>query len=447
DAINRGYNICLSIETIQELKDTLDILPRENYQLAFRIKPYVTLRGHWGASSGRNSKFGLSIGELMDVSKILIDEKATHLLTTLHAHPGSQITSLEDFKGYAEFMSGLFIDLHKMGMIELKNLNFGGGLPIDYDNRLDPDFMGKYAEILVQNLKELLPDFQPDIMTESGRAITSLSTIIVVKTIDKYSVFPNKGDPQIKQLHDLKKKADELLAVKSSQEVLKNWKSWETAKPFFKTLDLLYEFEAITYWLKRKLREKFYSFDDYLKLMDKDEVSYFLKPEHALQGNFSVFNSVCDMVLVKQYFPVIPITDLHLQPESIVRLFDITCDSDGEIAVYNSPISDEKLLTKDFYQLTYPKPISLGGFPVGKMASHSDDYLIIPLTGSYQDIIEFDHNLLGDLPDVLVTCSDDGWTIQLMQGAQSIGKILANVGFEVIDEDDPYFDNGSSKNT
>ncbi|HUT79951.1 MAG TPA: hypothetical protein VMZ29_02020 [Candidatus Bathyarchaeia archaeon] len=442
NAIDKGYNICLSIETIQELKDTLEILPRENYQLAFRIKPYVTLHGHWGASSGRNSKFGLSIGELVEVAQILKQENATHLLTTLHAHPGSQITNLEDFKGYTEFMAGLFIDLYKMGMTELKNLNFGGGLPIDYDNRLDPDFMSKYAEIFVKNLAELLPDYQPNIMTESGRAITSLSTIVVVKTIDKYSVFPNKGEPQIKDLVDLKEKAEELLEVKSSAEVIKNWTLWETTKPFFKSLHLLYEFEALTYWLKRNLREKFFSFDDHLKLMEKDEVIYFLKPEHALQGNFSVFNSVCDMVLVKQYFPVIPIADLHLQPESIVRLFDITCDSDGEIAVYNPPICQEKLFTEDHYLLTYPKPITLGGFPVGKMDAHSDNYLVIPLTGSYQDIIEFDHNLLGDLPDVLVACTEDGWTIQLMQGPQSIGKILLDVGFDVIDDDDPYFDNG-----
>ncbi|MBN1328361.1 MAG: hypothetical protein JXA54_02700 [Candidatus Heimdallarchaeota archaeon] len=445
-AIEKGYNICLSIETIQEMKDTLDILPRENYQLAFRIKPYVTLHGHWGASSGRNSKFGLSIGELMDVVKILKQENATHLLTTLHAHPGSQITSLEDFKAYAEFMAGFFTDLFNMGMTELKNLNFGGGLPIDYDNRLDPDFMGKYAETLIQTIANLLPEFQPNIMTESGRAITSLSTIVVVKTIEKYSVFPNKGEPQINELVDLKEKAEVLLEVNSSSEVIKNWKLWESTKPFLKSLNLLYEFEALTYWLKKKLREKFFFFEDYLKLIEKDEVIYFLKPEHALQGNFSIFNSVCDMVLVKQYFPVLPISDLHVQPESIVRLFDITCDSDGEIAVYNPPISKEKLFTKDFYLLTYPKPYTLGGFPVGKMDSFNDNYLVIPLTGAYQDIIEFDHNLLGDLPDVLIACSEEDWVIQLMQGPQSIGKLLLDVGFEIIDDTSPYFEKGACKN-
>jgi len=440
-AIKAGYNIYISIESVQELVDTLKILPRENYQLAFRIKPYVTLHGHWGASSSRNSKFGLSIGELVEVVEMLKIENATHLLTTLHAHPGSQLTRLDDFRGFTEFMAGIFNDLHNQGMTELKNIDFGGGLPIDYDNSLDPDFMIKYAEIFVQILAKLLPNHQPNIMTESGRAITALSTIIVVKTIDKYPTFPVSTEIG-KILPNYMMKANELMDAKTSAEALKNWDKWEKNKPILSEMKLLHEFEAISLWLKIGLRKKFYNFDDYLKHHTKETAKSLLKPEFSIQGNFSVFNSICDLVLVGQYFPVIPTTNLHVQPESLIRLIDITCDSDGEVSVYNTQVSDKRLFTKDHYLLTYPTSITLGGIPVGCIDDLTDGYLVIPLAGAYQDIVEFDHNLLGDLPDIMVATDGEQWTIKPLNGPQTIGKLLAEVGFEIIDEDDPYYDNG-----
>lgn len=439
DAIKKGHKVCISIESVQELKDTLDILPKENYQLAFRIKPYVTLHGHWGASSSRNSKFGLSIDELVKVIWMLREEKANHLLTMLHAHPGSQITSLADFVGFAKYMAKIFKLVYNYDMKNLKIINFGGGLPIDYDNRLEEDFMEKYADIFVKILSEELSDYQPTIMTESGRAITSLSTIVVVKTIDKYAVFSSGYRDKIFLIHfsDQTRKFKE---PKSAKEVLQIWKKWETKKRDFYALAEMSDYEFVTYEFKQKLREKFFSFDDYEKYLEEDWTKSLLKPEHTIQGNFSIFNSICDLVLVKQYFPVIPIENLHLQPETIVRLFDITCDSDGEVAVYNPPISEKILHTKDYFQLTFQKPITLGGFPVGILKDLADGFLVIPLTGAYQDIVEFDHNLLGDLPDLLIVLDDDKWKIKLLNGAQTIGNILADVGFKCFDEDDPYYD-------
>ncbi|NHJ40928.1 MAG: hypothetical protein FK731_12935 [Asgard group archaeon] len=439
DAVKKGHKVCISIESVQELKDTLEILPRENYQLAFRIKPYVTLHGHWGASSSRHSKFGLSIDELIQVIWLLKEEKANHLLTMLHAHPGSQITSLDDFEGFAKYMSKIFKLIYNYGMDNLKIINFGGGLPIDYDNRLEEDFMERYADIFVKTLSEELADFLPTIMTESGRAITSLCTIVVVKTIDKYAVFSSGYRDKV-ILVAYTDETRKMKEPKSAGEVLENWKKWETTKRDFITITEMADYEFVTYEYKVKLRKMFFSFDDYIKYLDDDWTKSLLKPEHTIQGNFSVFNSICDLVLVKQYFPVIPINNLHLQPESIVRLFDITCDSDGEVAVFNPPIHEKILSTKDHYQLTFPKPTTLGGFPVGNLKSLANSYVVIPLTGAYQDIVEFDHNLLGDLPDLLIVLDEEEWVIQLLNGAQTIGNILADIGFECLDEDDPYYD-------
>ncbi|RLI74242.1 hypothetical protein DRO91_01000 [Candidatus Heimdallarchaeota archaeon] len=439
-AIREGYTICLSIESVQELKDTLTILPRKGFQLAFRIKPYVSLHGHWGTSSSRHSKFGLAIGELVEVMNLLKERKATSLLTTLHAHPGSQITSLHDIENYAHFMATVFRLLHENGLTNLRAINFGGGLPIDYDNRLDSLFMKKYADILVKVLAQELPALQPELLTESGRAITALSTIVVVKTIDRYAVFPESAiDEQLK--NHFWSKAKTLLHAKSSKEVLANWQQWEDSQLVLDSLQHLHDFEHVTLLLKRKLREEFFQHNDYLEYLNTPAAKSLLKPEYTVQGNFSIFNSICDLVLVSQYFPVIPLNNLHLQPETLVRLFDITCDSDGVVDVYNAPVSEKKLATKDHFQLTFPKELTLGGIPVGKKDELIDSYFVIPLAGAYQDIIEFDHNLLGDLPDVLVTARTD-WQITLLTGAESIGDILEDLGYHFPNSNDPYFDNG-----
>lgn len=442
EAIADGFKVCISIESEQEMIDTLDILPQENYQLAFRMKSYVTLHGHWSASSGRHSKFGLAIGELFDVIEVLREKKATHLLTMLHSHPGSQITDLEGYERFATFVARVYELLHKEGFTNLKTINFGGGLPIDYDNRLDEDFMQKYAEIFVKVLSKKLPKLQPTIMTESGRAITALSTIIIVKTIDRYSVFSETYHDKTLGVAHWGEKAAKHKEVSSARDVLKKWISWERKKPPLDFLHGLNDYEFITLGLKRDLRKLFFGFDDFEKHLDKVEAKLLLKPEYAVQGNFSVFNSIGDLVLVKQYFPVIPTSNLNQQPETIVRLFDMTCDSDGEVAVYHPPVSEKKLFTEDDFQLTFSKPFTLGGFPVGDLKVLKDSYLVIPLAGAYQDIVEFDHNLLGDLPDVLVALEGE-WIIELLNGAQSISSLLADFGFESDVDDDPYYDNGS----
>jgi arginine decarboxylase len=441
EAIADGFKVCISIESEQEMIDTLDILPLENYQLAFRIKPYVTLHGHWGASSGRHSKFGLAIGELHNVIRVLREKKATHLPTMLHSHPGSQITDLDGFERFATFVAKVYELLHKEGFTNLKTINFGGGLPIDYDNRLDEDFMQKYAEIFVKVLSKKLPKLQPIIMTESGRAITALSTIVIVKTIDRYSAFAETFYDKIIGVARWGEKTAEYKKVSSAGDVLKKWSKWDRRKPPLDDLYELNDYEFMSLELKKELRKLFFGFDDFEKHLDKIEAKLLLKPEFAVQGNFSVFNSIGDLVLVKQYFPVIPIRSLNQQPETIVRLFDITCDSDGEVAIYHPPVSEKKLFTEDDFQLTFTKPFSLGGFPVGDLKELKDSYLVIPLAGAYQDIVEFDHNLLGDLPDVLVALDGD-WLIELLNGAQSISSILADVGFDCDVDDDPYYDNG-----
>ncbi|MFW9923579.1 MAG: hypothetical protein ACFFDW_09880 [Candidatus Thorarchaeota archaeon] len=439
DAIKIGHRVCISIETVMELKDTLKIITEKNFQIALRIKPYVTMHGHWGESSGRHSKFGLSIAELLEVVDIIKRKKKNELVKMLHAHPGSQITTLEDFYKFAEFMARTFRKLHTLGLASLNTINFGGGLPIDYDNSLDPKFMQKYAGILVECMAKYLPEYQPNICSESGRAITASSTMIMVRVIDKYHIFPYiKPDENL--IAKFQEKYEQLREIDTIDGIMKNWLKWDRSAGEIKDPDLLHAFEWLSYELKKEFREKFFKQPNFYDFLEDKRIRSLLLSEYSLQGNFSVFNSIADYVLVQQYFPTIPISHLNTQPETLAHLYDITCDSDGKVACYHTQLSDRLLFTKDGFLLTNSKQMILHGFPIGSLDSIVNNYLLIPLAGAYQDIIEFDHNLLGDLPDILVVFDGTTWNVELINGAQSIDQLLAEVGFHCTINDDPYMD-------
>ena len=80
------------------------------------------------------------------------------------------------------------------------------------------------------------------------------------------------------------------------------------------------------------------------------------------------------------------------------------------------------------------------GIPVGVLDSVPGSCFVIPLVGAYQDAIEMDHNLLGDLPDVELRLKEDNtWGISWITGAESIEDLLKDAGYADIDvHDDPY---------
>lgn len=80
------------------------------------------------------------------------------------------------------------------------------------------------------------------------------------------------------------------------------------------------------------------------------------------------------------------------------------------------------------------------GIPVGNLENIKGSCFVLALAGAYQDAIEMDHNLLGDLPDVELYLKDDGkWSVSWVTGAESIEHLLKDVGYADIYEDqDPY---------
>ncbi len=447
--IEEGYNMSVSIESLHEANMIVDLFDPERTDLVLRIKPYLSVEGHWSHSTGRDSKFGLSIHDLHDVVDLLKGKGFESTVRTILAHAGSQITDTKAFRRFGRFMTGLYSELRSRGLSELHVIDFGGGLAIDYEGALEENHTYAYAESIIRGVKDALAEENsevppPDIMIESGRGVTALSSMVVVKALEVRSVFPALSD-----ISDLKVKAVREKASKFLEEIEKSSSASDLAKisdrlhrdlaADMDELQEILESESAIGILEKSVRTRlrtlgFTSADTLLPERS------FWHPEHIAIGNFSVFNSIADHVLVKQHFPAIPLTDLHLQPETTVRLADITCDSDGEIANFYLQNTELPWFSKDNRPITMPGGQMGLGIPIGSLERLPDTGFVLALTGAYQDAIEMDHNLLGDLPDVeLHLLEDNTWSLRWVTGAESIRKILEDVGYLGLGTDgDPY---------
>jgi arginine decarboxylase len=448
DCINDGWNIGISIESLHEAQLVVERFRPDKTQLVLRIKPYLNVEGHWSHSTGRDSKFGLSIHDLFDVTDLFRKTGFLGSVKSILGHAGSQITDVEAFIRFGRFMTRLYSELREMGFSNLEDIDFGGGLAIDYTSSAPPDFMYQYARNIVTGVKAQIEEDhrkhpEPNIMIESGRGLTALAAMIIVEALELRSVFPSLGNGHesknipVAEENYLKRIHDAL----DLEEVVSLWNEFHE-KFTVMTLEspgTILEREKVVGSLEAATRQKLREMSLRTYISDGLERSFWY-PEHIVIGNFSVFNSIADYVLVQQHFPVIPIRDLHRHPESTIRLVDITCDSDGEISNFFRQDTEQVWFTRDNRPLTMPGGKMGIGIPVGTLDRIRGSYFVIPLVGAYQDAIEMDHNLLGDLPDVELALQEDNtWRVSWITGAESIEALLKDVGYADIDiDEDPY---------
>ncbi|MHA2003504.1 MAG: hypothetical protein ACW960_05290 [Candidatus Thorarchaeota archaeon] len=444
ECIEEDYNIGISIESLHEAKLIVDRFSPGKVNIVLRIKPYLTVRGHWSHSAGRDSKFGLSVHDLFDVVDLLKEKGFQNSVSTILGHVGSQITAVEDFVGFAEFMTRSFMELRKKGLANLKLIDFGGGLPIDYTSSYAPNLMELYAESLVRGIQNELPNWPdgpaPNIMVESGRGLTALGSLVLIKALEVRSVFPKLKDIDESSMAQYQEVVKEIADAASVSELAEVWNDFQTGKSTqAESLDALRNREGLIGQVRAEIRRHIARLG--ASTLRSDALSDSLwHPDHIVIGNFSVFNSACDYVLVKQHFPIVPIRDLHLHPETTVRLVDLTCDSDGEISQFHRKGTGEIWFTRDYRPVTMPIGQMGQGIPVGSIKNTPGSYFAIALTGAYQDVIEMNHNLLGDLPDVELILDNNGkWQVRWMTGAESMEDILEEMGYIGFDiDEDPY---------
>ena len=103
------------------------------------------------------------------------------------------------------------------------------------------------------------------------------------------------------------------------------------------------------------------------------------------------------------------------------------------VSEFKTKKSSKLLFTRDGFPVALDEGrFTLKGTPVSNIDGLNESYMVIALTGAYQDVIELDHNLLGDLPDVEVRLSESGeWLIRYISPSESTASILAKVGYDL----------------
>ena len=401
-----GKKVFIVVEKLDELslidKVAKDLGVKPN--IGLRIKLLSTGQGRWSSSAGEYSKFGLNSIELMEALQIAKDNSILDCIKLIHFHLGSQVTNIRRIKSSLQEVGRFYSELMKFGC-NIEHIDVGGGLGVDYDGSRSTFASStnysvqEYANDVVYHLleicnKENLP--HPNIISESGRAMTAHHSILVVNVLDVTS-FPEWSNT-IEVKDDAPEVVKEIFYVldsTSNKNLIESWHDAvhlkEEAQNQFLLGIISLENRALSERIFWGICRKIEQLSSRLKFMPDEIRSLKTTLADKYFCNFSVFQSVPDSWAIDQVFPVVPIYRLNEEPSRDATLEDITCDSDGRIANFiGSHRGTERTLRVHNLEPgeTYP--------------------LCIFLTGAYQEILGDLHNLFGDTNTVHVSLNEDG---------------------------------------
>lgn len=423
-----GKKVFIVVEKLDELTmiervaGELGVKPN----IGLRIKLVSAGQGRWSSSAGEYSKFGLNSMELMEALEIAKSKNILDCVKLIHFHLGSQITNIRRIKNSLKEVGRFYSELMRFGC-NIQYIDVGGGLGIDYDGSRSTFASStnysvqEYANDVVYHLLEIcksenLP--HPNIISESGRAMTAHHSILVVNVLDVTS-FPEWSD-EINVPEDSPEAVKEIFNVLNSTSNKNLIESWhdavhlkeEAQSKFLLGLISLADralIERIYWGICRKIEK----LSSRLKFLPDDICNLRTRLADKYFCNFSVFQSVPDSWAIDQVFPVVPLHRLNEEPDRDATLADITCDSDGRI--------DNFIGTNRGTENT---------LRVHSLKENESYALCIFLTGAYQEILGDLHNLFGDTNTVHVSLKEDG-TInyeQIIEG-EDVADVLDYVQF------------------
>ncbi len=417
-----GQDITLTIEGINELETIIEVansnLNQNIPNIGLRIKLHSLGIGAWAKSGGINSKFGLTATELINAIKLLKKNRLLEKFTTIHFHIGSQITDISFLKKAIREVGNIYADLVKLGAYNLSTINLGGGLAIEYaqnrENRSVKYSLKEYANDIIFMLgiisKAKNVD-DPDIIIESGRYISASHAVVISPVFELVSEGYTKSDLKLKKINPpLIEELNELyisIDKKSALEYLHD--SLDHLNSLLTLFDLGYidlidrsNSEVLTHLIIKKaialLQD--YHYSELLHIQDMIQEKYLL--------NFSIFQSIPDFWGLKQRFPIMPLSKLDKKPTRSATIWDITCDSDGEIEF------DKK-------NQLYLHSIDL---------KEEEYFLGIFLVGAYQEVLGMRHNLFMHPTEATIYIDKDGYLIEKDVQSPSIIDILDNLNYD-----------------
>ena len=421
-AKSMGHDITLIIEGLNELEMIIEVLNEtkmESPSIGLRVRLHSGGSGLWAKSGGINSKFGLTSTEILEAYELMEENNVVKYLTMIHFHIGSAMNSIKPLKKALREAGHIYAELKNLGATNLDSINIGGGLAVEYNAYERTRFysLSEFSNDVIFTLKEIAKQknvAEPNIFTESGRFISAASTVLITPVLELFSAeyeldhlnLKEKNPPLIQELYDLFRDMSKKTAYEFMHDSIDHMESLLTL------FDLGYidlqdrsNAEILTHQVIKKAISLL-EIDHYEELKKLDEN---IQEKYLL--NFSVFQSLPDYWGIEQEFPIMPITHLNRKPTRSASLWDITCDSDGEIPF------DMK------------KPLYLHDVNLNK-----EDYFIgFFNVGAYQDTLGMKHNLFSHPTEVNVVFKNGKVVLEKILESQKIIDILEDIDYDTED--------------
>jgi arginine decarboxylase len=419
-----GHDITITIEGLNELYTILEVareLGAPYPNIGLRVRLHSSGSGVWAKSGGINAKFGLTSTELLEAIEILKEAKLIDAFNMIHFHIGSQMGDITPMKRALREVANIYAELRKMGADNLNAINLGGGIAIEYsqqERKLDRNYtLEEFANDVIFLMKGIAADKgvrEPDIFTESGRFVAASHAVLIAPVIELFS------EEYTEKALRLKKKnpplVDELLELyntitpKNASEYLHD--SVDHLESLLTLFDLGYidlQDRSNTEILFHLIIKKVVTI---LGVSSRElrDIQENLQERYLL--NCSIFQSLPDYWGLGQTFPVMPIQKLDVRPTRSASLWDITCDSDGEIA------------------FNVKNPLYLHDIDL----ENEEYYLAFFLVGAYQEVLGMQHNLFTHPTEATISFKEDGtYEIKNIIQAQNLLDILDDLDYDIKD--------------
>jgi arginine decarboxylase len=432
--VKLGKRVFIVVEKLSELSQIIAVSRELGVAplVGIRCKLYSRGSGKWESSGGEFAKFGLTTPEILEAIRILRENGLEESFKLLHFHIGSQITDIKTVKDAVKEGTRIYSKLRKMGL-KLEFLDVGGGLGVDYDgSRTSFDSsinysLQEYVSDVVYSIKEVceaeeVPE--PNIVSESGRAIVAHHSVLLVNVFGNIEVgmAPDSSLFESEDEDDVVKEMRYLAQNLSNKNLLEHYhdavQRKEEALSMFKLGFLSLEDKAKVESLFWQICRVLHKNASGLKYVPEEVEALSKQLADQYLCNFSLFQSMPDHWAIQQLFPIVPIHRHDEEPTRQSTLVDITCDSDGKVC--------------KFIDLRDIKDT----LPLHNLKGGESYYLGFFLMGAYQDIMGDLHNLFGRVHEVHVFLDETepgGYYVEEVIKGNNIAGVLSWIQYSSTD--------------
>lgn len=175
--------LCFNVESEAELRVIDDIACKKNKKarVCLRINPDIDAHTHKNITTGLSeNKFGIQMSDLQEAVATCKQLNNIEFLG-LHFHIGSQITDMQPFRELCIRVNQLVEQVEQSG-VEVKHINVGGGLGINYEhpNHLSIADFKAYFEVF-RTMLRLRPE--QTLHFELGRSIVAPCGSLITRVL------------------------------------------------------------------------------------------------------------------------------------------------------------------------------------------------------------------------------------------------------------------------